>query len=298
MLATCAMQPCNQINARLSSLPALPGRVHGQNQQYDRTSPGLPAGAPGRDHPRHRPAHPAGARARLCGRCGASMPTCRSSAHVGSAWLRVQLTRQHCAAAPSRSLCVHTKGLLLLARLCTTPLLPAQPSSLQPPFCASFFRTHRCTPAARRPSCGRIRCIPWPRLLVQARLPCRPTCAVLRLHGRLALRLRCATSKSCRLPAYMQPAGAGSAPPFFSHGCIQSSNHPRPTTCPCLRRFDFPCDGSVSQPDSCGLDGGPQQNAARCSAGEDCQVMMWFPDGRDYPGAGGALVHALLGRNS
>lgn len=55
-------------------------------------------------------------------------------------------------------------------------------------------------------------------------------------------------------------------------------------------RYDFSCEDSVSQPGSCGLDGAPQQNAPRCSGDADCQVMMWFPDGRDYPGAGRPVV--------
>lgn len=51
-------------------------------------------------------------------------------------------------------------------------------------------------------------------------------------------------------------------------------------------RFDYPCEDSVSQPGSCGLEGAPAQHAARCSADPGCQVMMDFPDGRDYPGPG------------
>ncbi|PSC72792.1 Serine threonine-kinase CTR1 [Micractinium conductrix] len=55
-------------------------------------------------------------------------------------------------------------------------------------------------------------------------------------------------------------------------------------------RYDLECGDSVSQPGSCGLRGGPQGSAARCDADPDCQVMMYFPEGRDYPGAGQPVV--------
>lgn len=62
-------------------------------------------------------------------------------------------------------------------------------------------------------------------------------------------------------------------------------SHTPPSLAP--SRYDYPCADSVSQPGSCGLEGGPRKNAARCSADPGCHVMVSFPDGRDYPGPGG-----------
>ncbi|KAI3434591.1 hypothetical protein D9Q98_002660 [Chlorella vulgaris] len=55
-------------------------------------------------------------------------------------------------------------------------------------------------------------------------------------------------------------------------------------------RYDLPCANSVSQPGSCGLAGGPEQNVQVCDTDPDCQAIMWFPNGRDYPGAGQPVV--------
>lgn len=44
------------------------------------------------------------------------------------------------------------------------------------------------------------------------------------------------------------------------------------------------------------MPGGPQAHAERCNADPDCQVIMDFPDGRDYPGAG-AGAGRQLGRH-
>ena len=64
------------------------------------------------------------------------------------------------------------------------------------------------------------------------------------------------------------------------------------TTHPALSsRYDLTnCADSISQPGSCGLEGGPQQAMARCDEDPACQVMVWFPDGRDYPGPGKPVV--------
>ncbi|KAL4457658.1 hypothetical protein ABPG75_012523 [Micractinium tetrahymenae] len=61
-------------------------------------------------------------------------------------------------------------------------------------------------------------------------------------------------------------------------------------------RYDLTCNNSVSQPGSCGLRGGPQAHVLDCATWPACQVMMFFPDGRDYPGAGQPVV-LLKGSN-
>lgn len=53
-------------------------------------------------------------------------------------------------------------------------------------------------------------------------------------------------------------------------------------------RFDYSCDDAVSQPGSCGLEGGPARWAARCDADTRCGGIVDFPAGRDYPGPGAA----------
>ncbi|KAL4442935.1 hypothetical protein ABPG77_008426 [Micractinium sp. CCAP 211/92] len=55
-------------------------------------------------------------------------------------------------------------------------------------------------------------------------------------------------------------------------------------------RDDLTCSGSVSQPGSCGLRGSPQDHAVQCATWPACQVIMYFPQGRDYPGPGQPVV--------
>lgn len=47
--------------------------------------------------------------------------------------------------------------------------------------------------------------------------------------------------------------------------------------------YDYACPNST-QPGSCRLEGTPEDLAARCAADAACQVMSFFPAGRDYLG--------------
>lgn len=48
-----------------------------------------------------------------------------------------------------------------------------------------------------------------------------------------------------------------------------------------MRRFDYPCNGSIA-PDICMLRGSAQELAPRCDSDPACRAMVFLPSGWDY----------------